>query len=284
MLAKRIYINGKLLPLQDANISILDRGLLYGDGVFESIVTRLGRPFQLEAHIKRLLLGLKAFKIKAPLTAKQLKLAVLKTLASNRFSESYIKIIVTRGQAEGHGLDPANVTGKPTVIILAEQLKPYPKKLYSQGWKAIISTTHRPNIPISKHKTLNYLDCVLAKIEARKLGADEAFFLDEKGYLAEGTISNVFVIKHGELYTPAKESPILPGLTRELAIKLAKQSAFKVIEKDLTPKEIYTADECFVTSSGLGIIPITRIWNKKIGNGKCGPITASLIKLYGSIT
>lgn len=280
----KVYVNGKIIFLKDAKVSILDRGLFYGDGVFESLRTYRGRPFQLEGHLKRLIKGAKTLRIRLPLTAKQIKLAVLRTLASNKFKESYIKIIITRGEAKGHGLDPAKITGKTTVIILVEEQKPYPKKMFSQGWKAIISTIIRPDVPTSLIKSLNYANNILAKIQAKKNGANEAFMLDERNYLVEGTASNIFVVKHGTIYTPPKEAAILLGLTRNLVIKLAKQSAFRIVEKALTPKELYTADECFITMSGPGIVPITKVWNKKIGSGKCGSTTASLINLYSAET
>ncbi len=280
----KIYLNGKILPLEEAKISVLDRGLLYGDGVFESLRTYRGKPFQLEGHIKRLLKGLKALKIRAPLSASQLKLAVLKTIAANKFKESYIKIIITRGTSKGHGLDPKNAAGKATVIILVEQQKIYPQNIYTNGWKAIISSIVRPDVPTSHLKSLCYVNNMLAKVEAKKLGADEAFLLDEKGHLAEGSISNIFIVKYGTIYTPSADSPILVGLSRNLAIKLAKQAAFKIIEKTITPKEIYTADECFITFSGAGIVPITKVWNKKIGCGKCGSITSMLIRFYQAET
>lgn len=280
----KIYLNGKIVPLQEAKISVLDRGLSYGDGVFESLRTYRGKPFQLEEHIKRLLRGSKSLRIRPTPTLSQLKLAVLRTVAANKFKESYIKIIITRGQAKRHGLDPSNAVGKPTIIILAEELKPYPKTIFTKGWKAIISSIVRPNVPTSRIKSLCYVNNLLAKMEAKKAGANEAFMLDKRGNLLEGTISNIFIIKHGAIYTPPKEAPILQGLTRSLVIKLAKQSAFKVAEKIITPKELYTADECFVTFSGPGIVPITKIWNKRIGSGKCGPVTASLIKLYDAET
>jgi branched-chain amino acid aminotransferase len=167
---------------------------------------------------------------------------------------------------------------------LAEELKPYPRAIFTKGWKAIISSILRPNVPTSKIKSLGYVNNMLAKMEAKKAGADEAFMLDERGNLLEGTISNIFIVKHGAIYTPPKEAPILQGLTRSLVIKLAKQSAFRIVEKTITPKELYTADECFVTFSGPGIVPITKIWNKKIGSGKCGPLTTSLIRLYDAET
>jgi branched-chain amino acid aminotransferase len=284
MKKRKACLNGKIVPLEDAKISALDRGLLYGDGVFESLRTYGGRPFQLNEHIKRLLRAAKTLRIRRAPSAAQLKLAVLKTIAANKFRESYIKIIVTRGKAKKHGLDPSAAAGKPTVIVLVEEQKTFPRTIFTRGWKAIISSIVRPNVPTSKIKSLCYLDNILAKMEAGKSGADEAFMLDEKGNVVEGTVSNIFIVKHGAIYTPLKEAPILLGLTRNLVMKLAKQSAFRVVEKNLTPKELYTADECFVAFSGAGIVPITRIWNKKIGSGKCGYVTASLIRLYDAET
>jgi branched-chain amino acid aminotransferase len=280
MKKRKACLNGKIVPLEDAKISALDRGLLYGDGVFESLRTYGGRPFQLNEHIKRLLRGAKLLRIRMAPGAAQLKLAVLKTIAANKFKESYVKIMITRGEAKKHGLDPSAAAGKPTLIVLVEEQKPFPKTIFSKGWKAVISNIVRPNVPTSRIKSLCYLDNILAKLEAGKAGADEAFMLDERRSVVEGTVSNIFIVKHGAIYTPPKEAPILLGLTRNLVMKLAKQSAFRVAEKNLTPKELYTADECFVTFSGAGIVPITRIWNKKIGSGKCGHVTASLIRLY----
>jgi len=279
----KIYINGKIIPLKEANLSIFDRGFLYGDGAFETLRTYNRKPFQLEEHIKRLLKTLRLLRIRIPLSFNQIKLAVLKTLAANKFKESYVKIMVTRGEAKAHGLDPKNA-GKPNIIIIVEEQKVYPKKMLTQGWKAMVSSIVKPDLPTSRIKSLCYLDNILAKIEAKKAGADEAFLLDDRGNLAEGTISNIFLVRFGELSTPKKESPILAGITRKLVIQLARQSAFRVTEKLITPKELYTAEECFVTYSGAGIVPVTRIWKKKIGNGKPGYITNALIGLYDAET
>ena len=276
----KAYVNGKIVPLKEAGISVLDRGLLYGDGVFESLRTYNRKPFQLDQHLKRLLRGAKALSIRSLPSFVQLKIAALRTIKANKFQESYIKIIITRGQARKHGLSPKNIIGKPTIIIIVEEQKPYPKKIFTSGWKTIISSIVRPDVPASRIKSLNYVNSVLAMIEAKKAGANEAIMLDEKGNIIEGTFSNIFIVKHGLIYTPAKEAPILAGLTRDLVIKLAKQSAFRLIEKTITPKELYTADECFITFSGAGVVPITRIWKKKIGSGRCGYVTASLIKLF----
>ncbi len=280
----KLFIDGKIVPQEKALISVFDRGFFYGDGVFESLRTYNGKPFLLDEHLKRLIKGAKTLKIRLPFSLKQLKQAVHKVLAVNKFEESYIKIIITRGRSKGHGLDPRKIAGKATLIIIVEKQKAFPQKIFTSGWKAIISSIKKTDVPSSKIKSLNYLDSILAKIEANKAGANEAILLNEKGNIAEGTISNIFIVKHGIIYTPLKESPILPGLTRSLIIKLAKQSAFKIIEKPITPKELYTADESFITFSGAGVVPITRIWNKKIGKGKCGSITASLISLYNAET
>lgn len=280
----KLFIDGKIVPQEKSLISVFDRGLFYGDGVFESFRTYGGKPFLLDEHLKRLVKGAKTLKIRLPYSIKQLKQSVLKTIAANKFKESYIKIIITRGKAKGHGLDPKNSIGKATLIVIVEKQKAYPQKLFVSGWKAIISSIRKADVPSSKIKSLNYIDNILAKVEAKRAGANEAVLLDEKGNIAEGTISNIFIVKHGIIYTPSKDSPILAGLTRILVIKLAKQSAFRIVEKLITPKELYTADECFITFSGAGVVPITRIWNKKIGKGKCGSITASLISLYNAET
>jgi len=280
----KVCLNGKIVPIEEARISVLDRGLAYGDGAFETLRTYRGKPFQLEAHIKRLLRALKTLRIRPAPSAAQIKVAALKTLAANKFKETYLKIMVTRGEAKQHGLEIKKAAGKPSLIVLAEEQKPYPKETFTRGWKAIVSTIIRPDTPASRIKSLCYLDNVLAKYEAEKAGADEAFLLDERGNIAEGTVSNIFVVKFHTIYTPPLDAPILAGLTRELVIKLARQSAFRVVEKAITPKELYTADECFITFSGPGVVPVTRIWNKKIGSGKCGAVTASLVKLYDAET
>ena len=267
----KVYVNGKLVDSHKATLSIFDRGFLYGDGAFESLCTKNSQPFLLEEHLKRLFKSLKLLKIKAPLSSKALKQAVFKTLAANKLKEAYLKIIVTRGQVKAHGLSTKNQKGKSTLIIIVEKAQ----AIQPLSWKAIVSSARKANAPSSRIKSLCYLDNVLAKAEAERVGADEAFLLDEKGNLTEGTVSNIFIAKHQTIYTPSLASPILPGITRQLVIKIAKQSALRVIEKSISPKELYNADECFVTLSGPGIIPI---------NGQAGPITQKLISLYGKST
>jgi len=280
----KIYINNKIVESEAAAISVFDRGFLYGDGAFESLRTYQGKPFLLEQHLKRLLGALRQLRIAPPLPALEFKKAVLKTLAANNLKEAYIKIIVTRGTAKGHGLSPKNRQGKSTIIIIVEKLADQPKKIFVSGWSAIISVISKSDLPTDRLKSLCYLDNVLAKLEAERGGADEAFLLDKKGNLAEGTVSNIFIVKNNTIYTPPKSAPILAGVTREYVLKMAKQSAFMATEKIISIKELYNADECFITLSSLGIVPITKIWKKKVGQGICGPITKRLIDLYGKST
>jgi branched-chain amino acid aminotransferase len=276
----KIYLNGKIVPLAGAKISVLDRGFLYGDGVFESLRTYNRRPFLLEEHLKRLLSGAKQLKIRVPLSLPQFKTAVLKTIAANHFKEHYLKVIISRGESKGHGLDPKNSTGKPTIAVLCEELKPYPASLYVKGWSVIISKIIRPAVPTSRIKSLCYVDNMLARMEADQADANEALMLNEKGHVVEGSVSNIFIIKHREIITPPVAEPILQGITRRLVLKIAQQSALRVEEKPLSPKELYSCDECFATMSGAGIVPITAVWNRKIGKGVCGPLTKQLIGLY----
>jgi branched-chain amino acid aminotransferase len=275
----KIFLNGRIVPLEQAKISVLDRGFLYGDGVFESLRTYGRRPFLLNEHLKRLLFDAQQLKIKVPYSLSQLKTAVLKTVSANNFKEHYIKIIISRGAAKGHGLDPSNAAGKPTVIVLCEELKPYPRSLYEKGWRVIISKTPRASVPTSKIKSLCYVDNMLAMMEAKQAGADEAFMPDEKGHIVEGTVSNIFIVKRGKIITPPVAEPILQGITRALVIKLAGRAGFVVKEQIIAPKDLNTCDECFATMSGAGIVPVTYVVKKKIGVGKCGPITNALIDL-----
>jgi branched-chain amino acid aminotransferase len=281
---KKIYLNGKLVPAATARVSVFDRGFLYGDGIFESLRTFKRRPFLLDEHLKRLLLGAKLLKICLPPSLTQLKTAVLKTIAANNFQECYLKVIVTRGGAKSHGLDPKNSTGRPTVLVLCEELKPYPELLYVKGWKVIISKIIRPSVPTSKIKSLCYADNMLALTAAKQAGADEALLPDEKGHVVEGSVSNFFIVKHTRLFTPPLAEPILQGITRGLVLKLAKKAGLSVVEKPIRQQDIVNCDECFATMSGAGIVPITYVGKKKLGRGVCGPVTKTLIGLYQAET
>ncbi|NQU17544.1 MAG: aminotransferase class IV [Candidatus Saganbacteria bacterium] len=259
------YINGKITKKTD--ISIFDRGFLYGDGAFESLRTYKGIPFLLDQHLKRLSETCIILKIPPP---KDIFNIINKLMRKNHLKEAYIKIIVTRGESKEHGLSPKKASGKPTLIIICKKIKDLPINTLC---KAIVYKKPRTSWIGSRLKTLNYLENILAKIAADKALANEALFQDEKGNILEGTVSNVFIVKNGVLITSPLSMPILPGVTRNYIIKLAKKLKIKVFEKNFKKKDLKTADESFITSSGPGIIPI---------NKKAGLITKKLMEEYGA--
>ncbi|MBU0687350.1 MAG: aminotransferase class IV [Candidatus Margulisbacteria bacterium] len=245
----KVFINGKIIDSRNAEISIFDRGFLYGDGLFESLRTYNCKPFLLDEHLARLFKSARLLKIKIPYSKLKIKNNIARLIKINKFKEAYIKIIVTRGEAKSHGLSTKNVKGKANVIIIIEKLKRSPKK---SNWKIITkTTTHSSTI-----KSLDYLNNILAKTEAEKKGADETILIDPQGYVLEGTVSNIFIVKNGILITPPLSLPILPGVTRQFIMKLARKLKIKVQEKKIKLKDLKNADECFLTFSGEGIVPV----------------------------
>jgi branched-chain amino acid aminotransferase len=270
-----VWFNGKLVPKDKIKIDMFDRGFMYGDGVFESLRTYNGKPFMLDEHLKRLYKAAKRVSIKAP----DLRTAVLRTIKANGFDRSYIKIIVTRGVAGGHGLDISNVLTKPTAIVMVDRLKDYPADTYMKGWRAVITDIRRGDT-LADIKTLNYANNILAKLEASRQKANEAIMLTNKGFLAEGTVSNLFFVKRGTIYTPSVKTGILEGITRDVVLKIARRSGIRAAEGFYKARELYSADESFITSSSSGIVPIVSVDGKKIGSGKPGMITRRLMELY----
>ena len=234
---------------------------MYGDGAFESLRTYNGKPFLLKEHLNRLASALKILKIKVKLPEKKIankiqrlmKAQRLRRAQSSRLKEAYIKIIVTRGESKGHGLSIEKVKGKPTLLIFIEKLNPVPKKC-----KAVIYPHPRAEWIGTKLKTLNYLEGIFARTYAESKGANEAIYLDQKGNVLEGTTSNVFIAKNNTLITPPKSAPILVGVTRNYIIRLAKILGIKVKEKLFKVKDLKNADEAFITSSGIGLVPIKK--------------------------
>ncbi len=253
-MSKKAFFNNKLVDIDSLKISPFDRGFMYGDGVFESLRTYNGKPFLLDEHLSRLEKDAKTIGIKISLTKEKLKAAVLKLIKVNGYKESYIKIIVTRGIAKQHGLSIKN-SQKSNLIILAEKQEQEQK----QEWIIKISSIIKYKTPISHIKSLNYLENILAKKEAEEAGADEAILLSPEGYVTEGTISNIFMVKKGVLYTPPLSLGILPGITRSLVIRLAKKQGIKVRERFFTIKDLKKADEVFLTFSGRGIVHVRKI-------------------------
>ena len=281
----KIYINGKLYEKQDAKISVFDHGLLYGDGVFEGIRAYDRRVFKLEEHIDRLYESAHSIMLKIPLTKAQMIKAVCDTLNSNNLKDSYIRLVVTRGEGD-LGLDPRKCKGNATIIIITDKIALYPDEMYKNGIEIISVPTVR-NHPESVNpqiKSLNYLNNILAKIEAVNCGYQEAIMLDSMGYVAECTGDNIFVAKKEHLYTPPQCMGSLRGITRDAVLGLAKKGNIPVHEHVITRHEVYISDECFLTGTAAEIIPVVKVDGRVIGDGKPGKLTLKLIKEFKKLT
>lgn len=275
-----IYVNGEYYPKSQAKISVYDHGLLYGDGIYEAIREYDGVIFKLREHIDRLFESAKSIKLDLGITKEEMEKLVIETVKKNGYRDAYIRIVVTRGVGR-MGVDPRNCE-KPTIIIIAEPRKPFLKK---EGVEAIIASVRRvPNWALDpKIKTLNYLNNVLAKIEAINAGVDEAIMLNEHGYVTEASTENIFIVKNKKLITPPLEAGILRGITRETVMELAKELGYECEERNLTSHDLYNADEVFVTGTAAEIVPITKIDGRVIGDGKPGPITKELMRKFEEI-
>jgi branched-chain amino acid aminotransferase len=280
----KIFIDGKFYGERDAKISVFDHGLLYGDGVFEGIRAYNGRVFKLNEHIERLFYSAKAILLELPMTHAQLCKATVETIRANKLKDAYIRLIVTRGIGT-LGLNPRSCK-KPSVIIIAGKIQVYPAELYARGMEIVTVPTVR-NLHSSVNpaiKSLNYLNNILAKIEANNAGVEEAVLLNSEGYVAEGTADNLFIVKKGALLTPPLSAGALYGITRQTVIELAEQSGVKVSEPNLTRYDLFNADECFVTGTGAEIMPVVKIDGRVIGTGKPGPLTRRLVDEYHALT
>ena len=275
-----VYINGELVPKSQAKISVFDHGFLYGDGVFESILVTDGVAFKLKEHIDRLYDSAKAICLDIPMSKEEMIKTVVDVVRANGFKDAYIRLIVTRGVGD-LGLDPRKCQ-KPTIVIIVDKIKLYEEETSSKGLTAIISSVRRDRVDATTHevKSMNYLNNILAKLEANAVGADEAIMLDDRGFVSEGTADNIFIVKNGMIYTPPRTCGILPGITRARVMKLAEELGYKVIEKEITPAELLTADEVFLTGTAAGIVPVTKIAGRVIGDGKPGPITRKLMERF----
>ncbi len=278
-----IYINGKFVPSEEAAISVFDHGFLYGDGVFEGIRAYGGRVFRLKDHVKRLFDSAQAIMLCIPLTQHEMENAILETLRKNNLSDAYIRPIITRGFGD-LGLDP-NKCSLATVIIIAVEWGAMYGDLYEIGLTAV-SVAVRRNTPDSlppNIKSLNYLNNILAKVEANIKGGNEAIILDTQGRLSEGSGDNIFIIKDKKIFTPHTMNN-LKGITREAVIELAKNRGYMVLEKDLGLFDLYTGDEVFVTGTAAEVAPVTKIDGRKIGQGTPGPITKELMSAFHELT
>ncbi|MBU4346391.1 MAG: branched-chain-amino-acid transaminase [Candidatus Omnitrophica bacterium] len=281
----KVYINGKFYDKKDAKISVFDHGLLYGDGVFEGIRAYNRLVFKLKEHIERLFESAQSIMLKIPLNKNQMTKAVISTIKENKLKDAYIRILVTRGEGD-LGLDPRKCEGAAAVIIIADTIALYPEKFYKQGLEIITVPTVR-NLPEAVNpqiKSLNYLNNILAKIEAINAGFDEAIMLDTLGYIAECTGDNIFIAKHNELYTPPQCMGTLRGITRDTVLEIARKNRIPVHEHVLTRHELYISDECFLTGTAAEIIPVVKVDGRVIGDGKPGELTLRLTKKFKEST
>ncbi|MDA0342803.1 MAG: branched-chain-amino-acid transaminase [Verrucomicrobia bacterium] len=276
----KIYLNGDFVEKEDAKISVFDHGLLYGDGVFEGIRLYDGCVYKLDEHLERLEHSAKAILLDMPMSRAEFAEAVCEACRQNNLKNGYIRLIVTRGP--GHlGLNPDGC-GPQSVIIIADNIQLYPEELYENGLKIISVPTRRINasaLPPAV-KSLNYLNNILAKIEAKRVGFLEALMLNDKGEIAECTGDNVFIIRKGVLYTPPLDAGSLRGITRAAVMELAEGMGIQVKEQALTRYDLWISDECFLTGTAAEVIPCVEVDHRPIGNGKPGTLTQKLIDLF----
>ncbi|MGQ9537972.1 MAG: branched-chain-amino-acid transaminase [Candidatus Bathycorpusculaceae bacterium] len=278
-----VYIDGEYYPKSQAKISVYDHGLLYGDGVFEGIRAYNGLVFKLKEHIDRLYRSAHAIMLQIPVTKEEMIKIVLETLRKNQLKDAYIRLVVTRGVGD-LGLDPRKCP-KPTVIVITDTIALHRGEAKEKGVTAMLSWVKRDPVDATTHeiKSLNYLNSILAKIEANINGVDEAICLDKNGYICEGVAENIFIVKNGRIYTPPSYTGALPGITAAAVIELAKQLGYEIIEKNITPYELFTADEVFFTGTAAEIVPVREINKRQIGNGKPGPITRRLMEEFSKL-
>jgi branched-chain amino acid aminotransferase len=280
----KVYIDGKFYNERDAKISVFDHGLLYGDGIFEGIRAYNGRVFKLKEHIDRLFCSAKALLLTIPLSHAKLMRAVVDACRENKIRDGYIRLVVTRGIGS-LGLNP-NRCKRPSVIIIADKIQLYPVEYYRRGMEIItVPTTRNLHSALNPAiKSLNYLNNILAKIEANIGGCEEAVMLNAEGFVAECTGDNIFILKDGRLQTPPLSAGALYGITRQTVMDIATESGIPVSEPNLTRYDLFNADECFLTGTGAEIIPVTKIDGRVIGNGKPGRTTLKLTEQYHALT
>jgi branched-chain amino acid aminotransferase len=279
-----VYIDGKFYSKSEAKISVYDHGLLYGDGVFEGIRAYDNIVFKLKEHIERLYKSAHSIMLKIPIPSEQMTQAVLDTLKENKLRDAYIRLVVTRGVGD-LGLDPRKCA-KATVVIIAEPvIMLHSKERKESGITAMLTWVKRDPVDATSHevKSLNYLNSVLAKIESNMAGVDEAICLDKTGFVCEGVAENIFIVKDGKIITPPTSTGALRGLTRTAVMELAGRLGFDVIERNITPSELFTADEVFLSGTAAEIIPVREVNGRIIGNGKPGSRTKKLLQEFTKI-
>lgn len=283
-MSRLVYVAGKLVPAEQASVSVFDHGLLYGDGVFEGIRVYGGRVFLLQEHIDRLYESALAIRLVIPISNPEMVKAVEDTVKANNITDGYVRLVVTRG-AGALGLD-IRKTSNPQVIVIADTITMYPDEMYRTGMKLVTAATIRnhPGALSPRVKSLNYLNNIMAKIEGTDAGTVEALMLNHNGEVAECTGDNIFIIKRGVLKTPQPDAGILEGITRNAVMRLARGAGIPVEECVMTRHDIFTADECFLTGTAAEVIAVTSLDGRQIGTGKPGPITEKLLDLFRKLT
>ena len=280
MSSEKIFLNGELVEKKEAKVSVFDHGFLYGDGIFEGIRAYNGRVFRFEEHLTRLYESAKAIKLDIPFKREEMKEAVLDTIRANELEDAYIRLVVSRGKGD-LGLDPQKCD-QPTVLIIASDIELYPDDFYENGLEVATVPTRR-NIPEALNpriKSLNYLNNILAKIEANQAGVLEAIMLNNEGYVAECTGDNIFIIKDDKLITPPTYIGALKGIKRGVVLEVAPEFGLEVSEEVFTRHDLYTADECFLTGTAAEVIPVVEIDDREIGSGEPGAYTKQLIEKF----
>ena len=271
-----VYLNDRFVPREEAVVSVFDHGFLYGDGVYETMRAYRGRVFLLEKHLARLERSAERLQLRMPIPREHLADLVRASIERNRLQEAYVRVTVSRGAGE-IGLDPA-LCKTPTLVIIAKAFLPYPDSFYSEGISIAIVQTRR-NLPEALPpdvKSLNFLNNILAKMEAIAVGAYEGVMLNHRDELTEGTTSNLFVVQNGRLCTPARECGILDGLTRGVVLQLADELKIPTEETRLYVEHLYGAEECFLTNTTHEVLPVAKANGRPVGNGRPGPITSRL--------
>ena len=279
-----VYVDGDWVPKSKASISVFDHGMLYGDGVFEGIRVYGGVVFQFKEHLDRLYSSAKSIKLKIPMSPQDMTEAVVETLKRNSLKDAYIRLVVTRGVGD-LGVDPRHCK-RSSVIIISEAVDPaFGIVAKQKGISTIISSVRRDAVDATTHeiKSLNYLNSVLAKLEAVDAGADDALMLDRNGFVSEATTTNLFIAKDGDVFTPPSTAGILPGVTRKRIIHLAKELGYTVVEKGITPYDVTSADEAFLTGTLSEIVPLVKVKGIDVGDGKVGPITRKVMNAFVNI-
>ncbi|MDQ7822937.1 MAG: branched-chain-amino-acid transaminase [Candidatus Eremiobacteraeota bacterium] len=281
-----VYMNGQYVKSEEAKISVWDHGFLYGDGVFEGIRAYGGKLFKLRDHLVRLYKSAKSLKITIPVTLEEMEKAVVETCRKNDLRDAYVRLVVSRGVGD-LGIDPRKCKAAgPTVVIIADKIALYPRETYEVGLKVVTAST-RKNISAAFNaqiKSLNYLNNILAKIEAIEAGAAEALMVNREGFVTECTTENIFIFTRGTLITPPVYVGILEGITRNTIIERAQRRGIAVREEPFTPHDIYVADECFVTGTGAEVIPVVLLDGRTIGDGVPGKVTMALLEDYRALT